>query len=256
MTLKLTTMGLKRFVQRSARQLGYDVTYFDRIRLLHHYGVNLVLDVGANIGQYADDMRSFGYQGRMVSFEPLPREFQQLSQHAEGDRLWKTVNLALGDCDGTAEIHVSGNSVSSSLLEILPRHVRAVQTSAYTKNEKIRIARLDSVFGDHYQTGDRVMLKLDTQGYEYKVLQGATESLPSILGIQIEMSLVPLYDGERQFSEMVPYLTGLGFSLMAIEPVFRDSATGQMLAVDGIFYRNEAQSRAMAHFHVADANVI
>jgi len=234
-------MGLKSFVQRSARRLGYDVIYFDRIRLLRRFGINLVLDVGANIGQYADEMRSIGYLGRMVSFEPLSREFQQLSQRAKGDNLWKTVNRALGDRDGTAEIHVSGNSVSSSLLGILPRHLRSAPTSEYLNNETIQISRLDSVFHDHCQTGDRVMLKLDTQGYEYQVLQGAAKSLPAIIGVQLEMSLVPLYEGEKLFSEMVPYLTSLGFSLMSIEPVFRDNATGQMLAVDGIFYRDEIQ---------------
>ena len=232
-------MGFKNFVQRTARQLGYDIIYFDRIRLLKRFGINLVLDVGANVGQYGDEMRAVGYKGRMVSFEPLAREFEQLSRRADGDKLWKTVNRALGESDGTADIHVSGNSVSSSLLGILPRHIRSVPTSAYTKNETIQIARIDTVFQDHYQAGDRVLLKLDTQGYEYQVLQGATASLPKIVGIQIEMSLVPLYDGEKRFSEMVPYLTDMGFSLMSIEPVFRDNATGQMLAVDGIFYRDE-----------------
>lgn len=244
-------MGLKSFVQRSVRQLGYDIIHFDRIRLLEDFGINLVLDVGANVGQYGAEMRSLGYQGRMVSFEPLTREFRQLSQRAKGDKLWKAVNRALGDRDGAAEIHVSGNSVSSSLLGILPRHLRAAPTSKYTNNEMIQIAQLDTIFHDYYQTGDRVLLKLDTQGYEYQVLRGATESLPSILGVQMEMSLVPLYRGEKRFSEMVPYLTSLGFSLMSIEPVFRDKATGQMLAVDGIFYRDEEQSPVPTAAHVA-----
>ena len=247
-------MGIKSFVQRTARQLGYDVIYFDRIRLLKRFGVNLVLDVGANVGQYGEEMRAVGYKGRTVSFEPLSREFHRLTQRAKRDNLWETVNCALGESDGTAEIHVSGNSVSSSLLGILPRHLRSAPTSAYTKTETIRIAKLDSVFRDHSQAGDRVLLKLDTQGYEYQVLQGATASLPYIVGLQIEMSLVPLYEGEKRFSEMVPYVTSLGFSLMSIEPVFRDSATGQMLAVDGTFYRDEKQPDAIAS--VRDAGLV
>src|SRR5215471_3218540 len=99
-------MNLKALIQRSARQLGYDVVYFDRMRLLKHFGINLVFDVGANIGQYGAEMRSLGYRGRIVSFEPLSREFEVLRKRAENDALWKVDNRALGDCEGTAEIHV------------------------------------------------------------------------------------------------------------------------------------------------------
>lgn len=235
-------MRLKQIIQNTARRFGYDIVYFDRMRLLQRFGVDVVLDVGANVGQYGEEMRAFGYKGKMVSFEPLASEFRQLSERAGRHADWLTVNRALGDSDGKAEIHVSGNSMSSSLLGILPRHLRAAPESAYTKKETIRIVRLDSVFHEHYKAGDRVLLKLDTQGFEYQVLLGAVNSLQLIVGVQMEMSLVPLYDGEKRFSEMVPYLTSLGFSLMSIEPVFRDKETGQMLAVDGIFYRDEGAS--------------
>ena len=237
--MKVDGMELKSLIQRSARKLGYDAVYFDRMRLLKHFGIDLIFDVGANTGQYGLEMRSLGYQGRIVSFEPLTEAFKTLSENSRHDKLWDAINKALGDHDGLAKIHISQNSVSSSLFDILPRHIRAAPMSNYIGDEEITIATLDCMFGQYYEDGQSVLLKMDTQGYEYKILQGATNSLPSIRGIQVEMSLVPLYDGESQFIQLIQYLISSGFSLMSIEPVFRDKSTGQLLAIDGIFYRDE-----------------
>ncbi|MDX1547792.1 MAG: FkbM family methyltransferase, partial [Rhodothermales bacterium] len=98
----------------------------------------------------------------------------------------------------------------------------------------------DAVFEDYYRPGARAYLKLDVQGYERHVLDGAARALPQILGLQLEMSLVPLYDGETPFHEMLTVLDGLGFTLMSVEPVHADARTGQLLQVDGIFFRDGA----------------
>jgi FkbM family methyltransferase len=232
-------MDFKRFVQHSVRRLGYDLWYFDRMRLLRRHGINLLFDVGANVGDYGRDMRAFGYRGRIASFEPMQREFKLLAERASKDPLWNADNCALGDRDGTAEIHVAANSESSSLLEILPRHVSARPESRYTGTEVIRIAKLDSVFQHYWKEGDRVLLKLDTQGYDYRVIQGSMKSLPLVSGIQVELSLVPLYGGASGLSEMVQILADFGFTLMAVEAAFRDQTIGQMLQIDGIFYRDQ-----------------
>jgi FkbM family methyltransferase len=233
----LCTMGYRYLLQFAIRHLGYDVAYFDRVRLLKHFGINLILDVGANVGQYAAEMRSFGYRGRIISFEPLAQEFQSLLKRTSRDKLWTAINCALGERDDTVQMHVSRNSVSSSILEVLPHSLEAAPMSAHARSETAQMKRLDSLFHELYLNGDRVLLKLDTQGYDYQVLHGAMRSLPSILGVQIEMSMVPLYIGERQIGDLLQFLTGQGFSLMAIEPGFRNRVTGQMLSVDGIFYR-------------------
>ena len=75
------------------------------------------------------------------------------------------------------------------------------------------------------------------QGYEQQVLEGATGILPQVKGIQLEMSLVPLYQGELLFREMLDYMNNLGYSLHWLKPTITDPNTGQMLQLDGIFFK-------------------
>lgn len=211
--------------------------------LLTRYGIDVVLDVGANAGQYARALRRMGYRGRIVSFEPLSSARRKLRANARGIRGWQVVDLALGDFDGRSTIHVAGNSQSSSLLEMLPQHVAAAPESAYVANEEIEVRRLDSIFGDYCQPSERCFLKLDVQGFERAVLRGAAQTLPRCLGVQLEMSLLPLYGGETLFQEMLDVMAGHGFCLMSLANGFADPSTGRLLQVDGVFYRLDVVER-------------
>lgn len=207
------------------------------VALLMRYGIDVVLDVGANTGQYARSLLRAGYGGRIVSFEPLSSARRTLSEHARGIHRWHVVDQALGDCDGRNTIHVAGNSQSSSLLEMLPRHVAAAPNSRYVGSEEIEVRRLDSIFDDYCTPGDRCFLKLDVQGFEQAVLRGARQSLPRCLGVQLEMSLLPLYRGEAMFHELIDFMTEQGFCLMSVTNGFTDRGSDRLLQVNGVFYR-------------------
>ena len=205
-----------------------------------HHGVTVVFDVGANTGQYATELRTFGYSGSIVSFEPLADAYRQLALRAAEDARWLTARQALGAEEGKTTINVAGNSFSSSLLPMLPLHVQAYPESAYVRTEEVEVATLDKVFPTYCGQGERPFLKVDTQGFERQVLRGARESLPSMTGIQLEMSMEPLYEGEMLFDEALETVRGEGFRLMSVEPGFFDAATGRLLQLDGIFYRPES----------------
>jgi FkbM family methyltransferase len=224
-------------VSRLTRRVGFDLTRFDRGKLIAHHGITLVFDVGANVGQYGEELRALGFRGRVISCEPLAAEFRELARKAAADPLWTALPLALGERDGRSTINVAGNSQSSSLLEMLPAHVDAAPHAAYSRTEEIEVARLDTIFDRYARPDDRVFVKLDVQGFERFVLAGAEASLPRVLGMQIEMSLVPLYRGEALYTELIAGMLARGFQLMALEPVFRDPRSGQLLAVDGVFFR-------------------
>jgi len=227
------------------RKWGYVVSRYDfrldplavRKRLFETRGVNLVYDIGANVGQFAVELRRSGYRGRIISFEPLQSAFGKLSEAAEGDPLWEARNYALGHEERTAEINVAENSWSSSLLGILPAHVSAAPHSAYVGTQPVRVKTLDSVFVTDCKPEDHTFVKIDTQGFTKRVLEGSEKSLASVRGLQIEMSLVHLYEGEPLIDELVSFLRGRGFTLVYVFPEFFDERTGQQLQVNGLFVR-------------------
>lgn len=201
--------------------------------ILKNLNIDLLLDVGANVGRYSQTVRQAGYKGQIVSFEPLLKEFATLSREAARDARWECLSYALGDTDSTTEIYVAGNSESSSLLQMLDTHVKNCPSSAYVGTEKVNVTRLDSIG----YTGN-IYLKIDTQGYEMKVLTGAYRTLPYIQAIELEMSLVPLYEGEILFREMYDYLDSMGFGLVSVYPGFSSPTTGYLLQFDAIFSKH------------------
>jgi FkbM family methyltransferase len=244
-------MSVKQTIRRQLRKHGYDITRFDpkwhplarRGRLLQSLRIDVVLDVGANVGQYAQELRrDLGFAGQIHSFEPLAAAFQVLQDQAARDPSWSVFNFGLGDVSGSASINVAGDSESSSLLDMLPRHVEAAPRSRFVGTEVIEIKTLDAVFDELRSPGERVYLKIDTQGFENRVLLGAERCLAEVAAVQVEMSLTPLYVGEPNFVEMCKLLVDTGYTLVGLEPGFADFRTGQLLQADGIFRRLESQS--------------
>lgn len=206
--------------------------------LLRTRGITLVLDVGANAGQYATRLRDAGYTGRILSFEPQGGPFRQLERCVRNDPGWEARRLALGDEDGRAEIHRAANTFSSSLLPMKDRHIDSDPTSFYVGSEAVATARLESIWEEVHRPEDRVWLKLDVQGYELHVLRGAQSVIKNIDVVQTEMSLVPLYDGDVSWRDLVDWLRDHGLRLAGLEPGFDDQQTGELLQADGIFIRD------------------
>jgi FkbM family methyltransferase len=198
----------------------------------------MILDVGANEGQFALSMRKLGYLGNIRSFEPLSKTYEILKLNAKDDQKWDTFNFGFGNKDAEEFINVSENTVSSSLLDILPDHLKEETTSRVIARERIRLKRLDTFFGEYDLNANSIFLKLDVQGYEKFVLEGAITSLNNIGLIQAEMSLVPLYSGECLLNEMIENMNRLGYKLYNLVSGFNNFESGQLFQVDGIFARS------------------
>lgn len=209
-------------------------------RLLKYCRIDLVVDVGANSGHYALELRANGYSGRIVSFEPLAAPHSKLEEAARGDADWEVApRMALGDVDGKIAIHVAGNSLSSSILDMLPEHERAAPGSGYVATETVPLHRLDTVAAKHFADSRRTLLKIDTQGYEDRVITGAEKVLDRVIAIQAEMSLVPLYAGQPLMDEMRDRIARLGYELFAVFPGYVHAETGATLQLDGYFLRRD-----------------
>lgn len=205
---------------------------------LRRLGVDLVLDVGANRGQFASGLRRRGYVGRIVSFEPLSSAYDALLQASSGDAMWDVFpRCALGEREGAVEINIAGNSESSSILPMLESHRSAAPESAYLGKESVKLMTLDKAAEHYLKDARSTFLKIDTQGFEWQVLDGARATLPHVKGILLELSLVQLYEGQHLWREVVDRLEAEGFTLWAFTPVFSDPDSRRMLQMDGIFYR-------------------
>jgi FkbM family methyltransferase len=206
-----------------------------RERLIRSHNIDLVLDVGANIGQYVRILREFGYHGRVSSFEPMRNALDQLTLAAAKDKNWQVFPFALGDSEEMLELNISENSISSSVLPMLPTHEKFSPLSHFIATESIHVRRLDDVFPELRKDAKHIWLKIDVQGFEDRVLSGACESMSSIQFIQIELSLRPLYKNQISYLEILGNLSSQGFELIGLEPGFMDIETGELLQVDGIF---------------------
>lgn len=238
---------VKRLAHCLFRVCGYDLLRYTpdnfvslrRAKILHSQNIDLVLDVGASEGTYPLHLRQCGYKKSIISFEPLSDSFAVLQRQSSRDTLWSCENMAIGDRDGMIEINVSGHKTSSSILPITELHVNAIPSSATVSTEKVKIARLDSLFDKMIKSDSKIYLKVDVQGYEKYVLEGAKKVLKQTRVIELELSLLPVYEGGVTFIEMFDYLKRNDFCMVSIEPVFSDPKTGEILQVDSIFIRQD-----------------
>lgn len=209
------------------------------VKQLESRRVEAVFDVGANSGQYATGLRRAAYKGRIVSFEPLSKPFSVLERKTSIDRLWDCRQCALGDSDGTISVNVAGNAgQSSSVLPMLKSHRNAFPLANYIGTEEVPIRRLDSVASEFLRPNDAIFLKIDVQGFEKQVLAGSKSTVNDhCVGMQIELSFLPLYEGGMLIPEALDLVYSLGFTLRGLLPCFMDARSGRMLQADGIFFR-------------------
>jgi FkbM family methyltransferase len=239
--------AFKTLVQRSFRRLGWEVQRVEHtnterqvlMKLLRLTAADVVLDVGANLGQFGDLLFGLGFTGRLISFEAIAAVHQRLSKHAQhsGSSWLVAPCAALGSSAGQIEMNIAANSVSSSVLAMRQAHVEAAPQSQYVSQQSVRLERLDQLAAQYLPPAARLCIKVDTQGYELEVLRGATGLWPRTVALQLELSLTPLYEQAPTFVEMVGFVASMGFELFGIVPVFRDEHSGRLLQVDGFFAR-------------------
>ncbi len=241
-------------LRRLAARLGYRLVREDKPRdtraqllaTLRHFEVDAVLDVGANVGQYARGLRRAGYAGPILSFEPLPEVHAALVKAAHDDPAWRVAPpMALGAADGEVTIARSAESDMSSILP-QSRLLREISpSSAVRETLRVPLRRLDSL-AEIDSAWRRMFLKIDVQGYEPRVLEGAEGLWPRIVGVQLEMALVPLYDGEQEFRAVIAAMEARGFALHLLIPGYFERKLGRQLQVDGVFYRRDAGTERKA----------
>ena len=233
------TTASKRAAYRALSKAGYELkrSHDPAAGLVRHLGPDMVMDIGANKGQFGSRLRGAGYSASMLSCEPLSEAFSVLGERVSGDARWDALNVAVGAEAGAMDINVAGNSVSSSLLPMNGRHLEVAPSSAYMRTEQVQVTTVDALVAEHDIDPARAVLKADVQGYEAMVLDGAQATLGDFAGVILELSLVPLYDGQALLPELLQRMERSGFVLWYLEPAYVDPSEGRLLWCDGGFVR-------------------
>lgn len=239
----------KNLISRGFERMGLTLNGYGHANCLRHLlaqeQINVIVDVGANIGQYGSWLRSVvGYRARIVSVEPVSDSHATLSQHAAADPNWTVLpRCALGSEPGEATMQVSRNSVSSSILPpselglaSMADAVRAV------REEVVPVRTLRELRAEHLADGERAFLKVDTQGFERQVIAGIGDDLALWPIVQLELSTAPLYTGETSFAAMHTHMERLGYELYSVFPTYWTRPAYRMLQADCLFVLKNAQA--------------
>jgi FkbM family methyltransferase len=233
---------LKRYIQGILRFFNLRLQFirdYSTSSTLTSLNISLVIDVGANVGQFALEIREKGYEGKIMSFEPLINAHEQLLRNSSKDKLWKIhPRCAVGDFDGEIEIQVAGNSYSSSIRQMLKTHITAAPDSAPIGVEIAQMIQVDTLIDQWRNHDGNIYLKIDTQGFEKEVLRGAMQTLALVTAVQLEMSIIELYEGQSLYEYFFDFFKSEGFRLYQLIPGFLDPHTGQLLQFDAVFIRN------------------
>lgn len=228
--------ALKRGARRLVRRLGYEIVptaFLEHHAFARHLDtlfralqIDCVLDVGANRGQYHDFLRDrVGFDGWIISFEPVPRAVALLRNRAATDPRWLIQGYALGSEDGRQPMNVMKPDFLSSFRTPDYSKVRLyTQRDVFDHVESVEVRALDSVVRELRLSHplSNPYLKLDTQGFDLEVIHGASSTLPAIRALQTEISVRPMYEKAPSYREMLDALTGRGFDITAMFPVGRD----------------------------------
>jgi FkbM family methyltransferase len=190
----------------------------EHIAILKPLTIDQVLDVGSNVGQFSTVLRALFPKARLQLFEPLPDALQKLRRIFDNDPLTTIFPTALSIRDGIQDLHISRRADSSSLLPIGMRQEREHKGTKEVGTTSVRVSRLDSITKPN-DVCTNSLIKIDVQGTELDVLQGAGRLLERFRWVYCEVSFVELYQGQVLADQLVKYLFERGFALSAVSNV-------------------------------------
>jgi FkbM family methyltransferase len=254
---RASDVRLARMLHRAGRRVGLSISRYpppnSLERLLTHLfrrlDINCVLDVGAHVGGYVRFLRKdLGFDGHVASFEPARGSYRIMEATWGMDERWLGFPHALGRQRGTAELNLfSGGNWNSFLPPNRYGAGRFLELSSRTGSETVEVHRLADVFPTATEpvSEPRAFLKVDTQGYDLDVIEGGEEILTRILGIQMELSAKPIYEGQPPLLTAVSRLGELGFDLAGMFPISRDRDELRVIELDAVFCRGSASEASM-----------
>lgn len=227
------------FIKRTLNYCGIDIKVLSRNDFniwLKKQKIGMIIDIGANRGQFALSMRKLFPYAKIISFEPLSEEYSMINNKFIKDTRFESFNLALGNSKGEAKINRNKFSPSSSLLSITENHTHNFPKTATTFEEIIHINTLDDC-AKAIELENPLFIKIDVQGYEKQVIMGGIETLKKATFVLIELSFQELYVGQSTFHDIYSILHKLGFEFRGVYNQLISPIDRSILQIDGLFIK-------------------
>lgn len=231
-------MKILMLIKKIINSYGYDVKKYRPLfkETIKPFNIKTVLDIGANNGHYAKNIRHILPTARIYSFEPLADCYQQLTTTMATDPNFEAFNVALGDTDQETTINLSSFHPSSSILPMGELHKKLYPKSKDSTPQKIKIKKLDDILPVEKLIDD-ILIKIDVQGFEDKVITGGENVIKKAKVVIVETSFVTLYESQPLFDDIYHQMKNLNFSYFGSLERHYDPHSGQLIYEDSIFIK-------------------
>jgi FkbM family methyltransferase len=238
---------MKKIIGELLLKMGYGIRNISKDREFHktqkwsflkNMNIKTILDIGANEGQFAEEIYDIFPEAKIYSFEPLAETYEKLVDNFKLKNRVYTYNIGLGEEDESKLFYLSSGTASSSLLKMGNLHKNLFPHSSSITEQTVTIKKLDNVIqGIHFQ--DNLLIKIDVQGAEDKVIRGGLETLSKAKIVVTEVSYTTLYEEQPLFKDIFSLLDKLDFIYFGILEQFNDPKNNVPLFSDAIFVQKE-----------------
>lgn len=238
---------IKRIIKNILRYYGKEIVPYNdfekrlepvKFNWLKSLNIRTIIDVGASDGGYAKKIRAIFPQAKIYSFEAIHESYQLLSKKFSNDPNFKAFNICLNHYNGNCDFFINEYKGSSSLFHMSKLHKDAYPFTQKYYVIKTECKRLDTFIEEHnLNFEDNILLKLDVQGAEWNVLEGAEKILQRVKVVFMEVSFNTLYDNSILFTETIIRMKQLGFKVAGIENISQSLIDGTFLQADVYFLK-------------------
>jgi len=241
-------MTIKHNLRRLVNKFGFDVIRKNQSPQLTMLGlttlnIQTIIDCGANKGQFAKLSSDLFPLAKLFCFEPMELAFDELN-------LWaKTQNgrvhcfkLALGDVEGEIEMHLHDEHTQSSSILTTTSHAHQIYPQTKKQSiQKVGLSTLDNALNPYIsEMPQNILLKLDVQGYEDRVLKGGVEILKKASACILEVSLDSLYEGQADFYQLTSFLSEMNYIYAGnLDQIY--GPDGRIVFFDALYIKKEAR---------------
>ena len=235
--------------QKIANLFGYELIKLKKhptleshlMNMLKHHNIDTVLDVGANVGEFGKMIRKRGYVGTIHSFEPVQELYDQLNNASENDSNWYSHKMALGSKNEDKQINIMNKSTFSSFQKLSDFGRQKFPKVEPMSHEIVNISTVNDFISQTIiePESKKILLKIDTQGYDIEVFRGSLSSIQNITLILTEMSIQAIYTQTIAYLDFLQELNTYGFIVTGIYPISRRKEDFSLVEVDCILVNTQ-----------------